>query len=99
MIMVGYDNTSERYLADWNDVYGGRFSETLGYGSRAGDEIRFGFEYPGGPFHTTLRWLPDSHPWNWHMQTCDKSSNGPTFSNAPWLAPSNTNESGSVHCK
>jgi hypothetical protein len=41
MIMVGYDNTSERYVAHWNDVFGGRFSETLGYGTRAGDEIRF----------------------------------------------------------
>jgi hypothetical protein len=73
MILVGYDNTSERYVVHWNDVYGGRFSETLGYGTRAGDEIRFVFEYPDGPFHTTFRWLQDSHTWTWQMQTRDKS--------------------------
>jgi len=73
MILVGFDNTSERYVAHWNDVYGGRFSETLGFGVRAGDEVRFVFEYPDGPFHTTFRWLPDTHQWTWHMQARDKS--------------------------
>jgi hypothetical protein len=32
---------------------GGRFSETLGYGTRDGNAIRFVFEYPDGPFRTT----------------------------------------------
>jgi len=69
MIMVGYDNTSERYVAHWNDVYGGRFSETLGYGTREGNAIRFVFEYPDGPFHTTFRWHPESRQWTWSMET------------------------------
>ncbi|HEV3418707.1 MAG TPA: DUF1579 family protein [Candidatus Acidoferrum sp.] len=73
MIMVGYDNTSERYVAHWNDVFGGRFSETLGYGTRAGNEIRFVFEYPDGPFHTTFRWNPETHQWKWLMQQKNKS--------------------------
>jgi hypothetical protein len=79
MIMVGYDNTSERYVAHWNDVFGGRFSETLGYGTRAGDEIRFVFEYPDGPFHTTFRWNPESHQWKWHMQQRNKSGQWTEF--------------------
>jgi hypothetical protein len=73
MIMVGYDNTSERYVAHWNDVFGGRFSETLGYGTRAGNEIRFVFEYPDGPFHTTFCWNPETHQWKWLMQQKNKS--------------------------
>jgi hypothetical protein len=69
IVMVGYDNASERYVAHWMDVFGGRFSETLGYGSRQGDEIRFVFEYPDGPFHTTFRWKPDLKQWQWVMRT------------------------------
>ena len=52
MVMIGYDHTSERYVAHWMDIYGGRFSETLGYGVRSGDQIEFVFEYPDGPFRT-----------------------------------------------
>jgi hypothetical protein len=79
IIMVGYDNTSERHVAHWNDVYGGRFSETLGYGTPVGDEIRFVFEYPDGPFRTTFRWLPDSHQWKWLMQSKTKSGQWTDF--------------------
>jgi hypothetical protein len=78
-ILVGYDNTSERYVVHWNDVYGGRFSEILGYGTRVGDEIRFIFEYPDGPFHTTFRWLPEQHQWKWLMQTKNKSGQWTEF--------------------
>src|SRR5262249_47251818 len=63
MVMVGYDNASDRYVAHWIDIYGGRFSETLGYGRRSADQIEFIFEYPDGPFHTTFRWKPDQHQW------------------------------------
>lgn len=73
MVFVGYDNTSERYVAHWLDVYGGRFSETLGYGHRSGDSIEFVFEYPDGPFHTTFSWKPDTKTWQWQMRTKDKA--------------------------
>ncbi len=73
IIMVGYDNTSDRYVAHWMDVYGGRFSETLGYGTRVENEVRFVFEYPDGPFHTTFRWKPDTRQWEWLMTTKDKT--------------------------
>ena len=68
-VMIGYDNTSERYVAHWLDIYGGRFSETLGYGTRSGDQIEFVFEYPDGPFHTTFRWMADKKQWQWKMRT------------------------------
>jgi len=73
IVMIGYDNMSDRYVAHWNDVYGGRFSETLGYGTREGDEIRFVFEYPDGPFHTTFRWKPQAGEWEWVMRTRNKT--------------------------
>jgi len=78
-VMIGYDNASERYVAHWTDVYGGRFSETLGYGTRSGNEIRFVFEYPDGPFHTAFVWQPDSGQWKWLMQTKEKSGQWKPF--------------------
>jgi len=63
MVFVGYDNMSERYVAHWIDVFGGRFSETPGYGRRTGNVIKFVFEYPDGPFHNTFTWHPDTKRW------------------------------------
>jgi len=63
-VFVGYDNMSERYVAHWLDVFGGRFSESLGYGTRKGaNAVRFVFEYPTGPLHNTFSWRPDSKTW------------------------------------
>jgi len=63
IVYIGYDNTSERYVAHWIDVGGGRFSETLGYGTRDGNSIKFNFEYPDGPFHNTFTWYPETKSW------------------------------------
>lgn len=69
---LGYDDTSDRYVLHLIDTYGARFSETLGYGVRAGNEIRFVFEYPDGPFHNTYRWNPKDGTWEWLMEQKDK---------------------------
>jgi hypothetical protein len=79
IVMVGYDNTSERYVVHWMDIYGGRYSETLGYGSRAGSEMALNFEYPDGPFHTTFRWKPESKQWEWTMQQKNKAGSWTQF--------------------
>lgn len=55
---LGYDAISERYVLHLMDVFGARFSESLGYGTREGNQIRFVLEYGDGPFHTTYRWNP-----------------------------------------
>ncbi len=87
MVFLGYDNTSERYVVHWIDVYGGRASETLGYGKRSGAEIQFVFEYPEGPFHTTFRWKPDSNAWQWLMETKDKAGRWVEFGNMTLTQP------------
>jgi hypothetical protein len=61
------------------DIFGGRFSETLGYGARSGNEIRFVFEYPDGPFHTTFRWSPEDTTWRWLLEQKDKDGKWTTF--------------------
>jgi hypothetical protein len=76
---LGYDSISERYVLHLFDVFGTRFSETLGYGLRSGDEIRFVFEYPDGPFHTTFRWFPGKDSWEWQMEQKNKDGKWTSF--------------------
>jgi hypothetical protein len=80
-VMIGYDNTSERYVNHWIDAGGGRFSETLGYGTRTVDEIEFVFEYPDGPFHTIFRWIADKKQWQWQMRTKNGAGKWVEFAN------------------
>ncbi|HEV2835962.1 MAG TPA: DUF1579 family protein [Pyrinomonadaceae bacterium] len=79
IVFVGYDNTSERYVAHWIDVFGGRFSETLGYGKREGNAIKFVFEYPDGPFHNTFTWNPSEKTWRFLGEQKNKEGKWTTF--------------------
>jgi hypothetical protein len=72
MVFIGYDNASERYVVHWIDVFGGRFSETLGYGKRGGNSIKFVFEYPDGPFQNTFTWTPETKSWRFLMEQKNK---------------------------
>jgi hypothetical protein len=76
---LGYDPVSERYVLHLLDVFGARFSETLGYGVRDGNEIRFVFEYPDGPFHTTYRWSAENDSWQWVLEQKDKDGKWTKF--------------------
>jgi hypothetical protein len=73
-VYIGYDNTSSRYVAHWLDGFGGRWSETLGYGQRSGTAAEFVFEYPDGPFHTTFTLDPQSGTWSVLMR--DRAPDG-----------------------
>ena len=76
---LGYDLVSERYVLHLLDVFGTRFSETLGNGTRDGTAIRFVFEYPDGPFHTTFRWSPEKDSWEWLMEQKNKDGQWTNF--------------------
>jgi hypothetical protein len=76
---LGYDPVSERYVLHLMDVFGARFSETLGYGTREGNAINFVFEYPDGPFHTTFRWSPETKSWQWLMEQKNKEGKWTQF--------------------
>jgi len=69
---LGYDPISERYVLHLMDTFGARFSETLGYGIRDGNQIKFVFEYPDGPFHNTYRWNAEENTWQWLMEQKNK---------------------------
>jgi hypothetical protein len=76
---LGYDTVSARYVLHLLDAFGARYSETLGYGTRDGNTIRFVFEYPDGPFHTTFRWSPEKETWQWLMEQKDKDGKWTNF--------------------
>jgi hypothetical protein len=76
---LGYDPVSDRYVLHLLDIFGGRFSETLGYGVRDGNAIRFVFEYPDGPFHTTYLWSPEKNTWQWQMTQKNKEGKWTSF--------------------
>ena len=76
---LGYDAISERYVLHLLDIFGARFSETLGYGTRDGNAIHFVFEYPDGPFHTTFRWSAEKDSWEWLMEQKNKDGKWTNF--------------------
>ena len=76
---LGYDEVSERYVMHLLDVYGARFSETLGYGVRDGNTLPLIFEYPDGPFHNTMRWSPQDNTWQWLLEQKDDKGKWTTF--------------------
>jgi hypothetical protein len=78
---LGYDATSNKYVLHLLDTFGGRFSETLGFGVRDGDTLRFVFEYPDGPFHTTFAWSETSKTWQWVMEQKDRAGTWTEFAN------------------
>lgn len=87
IVMIGYDNASERYAAHWMDIFGGRFSETLGYGKRSDSQIEFVFEYPDGPFHTIFRWDAGSQHWQWLMRQKNEAGQWTDFADATLTRP------------
>ena len=80
MVFIGFDNMSERYVVHWIDIFGGRFSETLGYGTLEGqDSIRFVFEGPMGPLHNTFTWNSKDLTWSIVIRQKDKEGKWAVF--------------------
>lgn len=77
---IGYDNVSDRYVMHQLDSFGGRGSETLGYGVRSGDKIQFVFEYPSGPYHDTLSWDAKEKTWQFLLEFKDRQGHWTLFS-------------------
>jgi hypothetical protein len=67
LVLVGYDASTDRYVAHWCDTFGAQ-SAGVGYGKRAGNSIDFVFRYPDGPFHNTFSWDPATSRWTFLME-------------------------------
>ena len=71
---IGYDNTEKRYVAHLMTVFGGRDSETLGYGRRTGDQIIFEFKQADGSVTQKFMYTPKSKTW--HIVSSATTSEG-----------------------
>ncbi len=87
MVYIGYDNMSERYIVHWLDIFGGRWSETLGYGTRVPNGIRFVFEYPDGPFTNTFTYDAAARGWNLLLRQKNARGQWSTFAEERWRRP------------
>jgi len=82
IVFVGYDNMSERYVVHWLDIFGGRFSEALGFGERENSEsIKFVFQYPSGPLHNTFHRNTDKDTWSIVIEQKDDKGKWTAFAN------------------
>lgn len=79
MVFIGRDNTSDRYVVHWLDLFGGRTSETLGYGTPVPNGIRLVFEYPEGPFVNTFTFDAGTGQWSTLMRQKDARGASTTF--------------------
>ncbi|MGC1390183.1 MAG: DUF1579 family protein [Bacteroidales bacterium] len=80
-VFIGYDCISERYVAHWIDNYGGRYSETLGFGQLKGSSIEFRFEYPNGPFINKFIFDNKNNKWQLNMTTKNSKGDWVLFGN------------------
>ena len=80
-VLIGYDCTSERYIVHWIDNFGGRFSETLGYGQQKENSIEFRFEYPDGPFINKFIYNNEKDSWQLNMTTKNEKGEWVIFGN------------------
>lgn len=78
-VFIGYDCISERYVCHWLDNFGGRFSETLGYGTRTRNKLEFRFEYPDGPFVNQFIYNEEQNTWQMHTTTKNREGVWVTF--------------------
>lgn len=72
-VYVGWDEQRQACVAHWLDVFGGRFSETLGYGTWQGDSLVLVFDYPDGRFENSYRWYPERGEWTSRMNAIDST--------------------------
>lgn len=64
VFFIGYDDESNRYIAHLMNVFGGRDSETLGYGQRNVNEIKLVFTSLDATVASSFTWKPKSGVWD-----------------------------------
>jgi hypothetical protein len=67
LVLIGYDTSTDRYVAHWCDTYGAQYAG-VGYGKRVGTSVDLVFGYADGPFHNTFSWDPATSTWTFLMQ-------------------------------
>ena len=73
MVFIGFNPSQNRYVGHWIDVFGGEFSETLGFGVRNGNSIEFTFQYPDALLTNVFSFDPASGRWTSKIDQQDQT--------------------------
>lgn len=70
-VIIGWDETSSRYVCLWLDSTGGSglSNGILGYAERSEDELAFIFAGKTSRFHTTFSYDRANDTWHWKMDS------------------------------
>lgn len=73
IVYLGWNHAEQHCVAHWIDVFGGRSSETLGFGRFDGDSLVLDFAYPDGAFRNTYRWHEGRGEWTSRGESRDST--------------------------
>ncbi len=80
LVFGGFSRMLEHFVMHWLDVYGGHFSQTLGFGERVDDGRAIRFVFKGdGLLHNTLTWDRASKKWSMVIRQKDSQGKWTTF--------------------
>jgi hypothetical protein len=77
-VYIGYDKTTNRYVAHWIDTFGGGFS-LMGFGVRDGNSLPFTFEDGDGTVRNTFTYDPATQTWTCLIVQKAKGGDWKTF--------------------
>ena len=60
---ITYNSEKKHYVFHLFDVYGGDYSETLGFGTHEENKLTFQFDYPDGLFQNIFVWNEEDESW------------------------------------
>lgn len=78
LVLIGYEEKNERYVAYWCDSFGPDHA-AVGFGKRQGNAVRFTFSYPDGPFYNTFTREPGASQWTFLMESEKKDGTRVVF--------------------
>ena len=71
-IFIGYDSAKKQYVVHWLDIFGGKSSQTLGFGTSRGNRIELLFNYPEAVFWDILTYYPAQDLWTFEIKQKDR---------------------------
>lgn len=79
LVFIGFNPAQNHYVVHWLDIFGGRYSETPGFGQRENNTIRVLFKSPEGLLQNSFTWFPDTQKWRSVIEQTDPSGTWQIF--------------------
>ena len=79
LVYVGFNHQENRYVVHWLDIFGGSYSEILGFGRRENNSITFVFKSSDSLLHNTFKWFPNQQKWVSYIKQQDQDGKWQSF--------------------